>query len=225
MSSLNTRGLAIAYFHYKGHAMTRLALLLFFSAASALAEPNAIVLVAKPGLADPNFSETVVLVTRSDDGSTVGVVLNRPDTRSLGDIAPQLRGADDFTHTVYSGGPVLRDVIVALFKADTPPAESAFEVLPQAYLTMHPLAIERLLAERPGGMRLYAGFSGWAPQQLEAEIEAGGWYLLPPSEAIVFRRDTRDLWAELVAKAGGARTMMKDDIHVADSMTTTVAAP
>lgn len=190
-----------------------------------LAEPSGIVLVAKPELLDPNFSETVVLVTRGDDGSTVGVVLNRPDTRALGEIAPQLRGADDFTQTVYSGGPVLREVIVALFKAETPPAESAFEVLPQAYLTMHPLAIERLLAERPPEMRLYAGFSGWAPQQLEAEITAGGWYVLPPSDAIVFRRDTRDLWSELVAKAGGARAMMKDDIRVADSVTTTAAAP
>ena len=190
-----------------------------------LAQPSGIVLVAKPEMLDPNFSETVVLVTRGDDGSSIGVILNRPETRALGEIAPQLRGADDFAQTIYSGGPVLREVIVALFKAETPPAESAFEVLPQAYLTMHPLAIERLLAERPDEMRLYAGFSGWAPQQLEAEIEAGGWYALPASEAIVFRRDTRDLWSELVAKAGGARTLMKDDIRVADSVTTSVAAP
>jgi len=190
-----------------------------------LAQPSGIVLVAKAGMLDPNFSETVVLVTRGDDGSTVGVILNRPDTRALGEIAPQLRGADNFTQTIYSGGPVLREVIVALFKAATPPAESAFEVLPQAYLTMHPLAIERLLAERPRDLRLYAGFSGWAPQQLEAEIEAGGWYALPASEAIVFRRDTRDLWSELIAKADGARTMIKDHIRVADSVTTTVAAP
>jgi putative transcriptional regulator len=154
---------------------------LFFAlliATPLLAQPSGIVLVAKPDLVDPNFSETVVLVTRGDDGSTLGVVLNRPDPRALGEIAPQLRGADDFTQTIYSGGPVLSDVIVALFKADTPPAESSFEVLPQAYLTMHPLAIERLLAERPGEMRLYAGFSGWAPQQLEAEIDAGGWYVV-----------------------------------------------
>jgi len=201
---------------------------LFFAlviASPLLAQPSGLVLVAKPGLADPNFSETVVLVTRGDEGSTVGVILNRPDTRALGEVAPQLRGADDFTQTIYSGGPVLREVIVALFKAQTPPNESAFQVLPRAYLTMHPLAIERLLAERPGDLRLYAGFSGWAPQQLEAEIQAGGWYVLPASDAIVFRRDTRALWPELVAKASGARAMIKHDIRVAGSVTTTVAAP
>jgi len=201
---------------------------LFFAmliATPVLAEPSGIVLVAKPGLLDPNFSETVVLVTRSDEGSTVGVILNRPDTRALGEIAPQLRGADDFTQTIFSGGPVLREVIVALFKSQTPPGASAFQVLPHAYLSMHPLAIERLLAERPAEMRLYAGFSGWAPQQLEAEIAAGGWYVVPASEAIIFRRDTRELWRELVAKAGGARAMMQDDVRVAGSVTTTVAAP
>jgi len=206
--------------------MRRCALLFALLIATPLAaQPSGIVLVAKPGLLDPNFSETVVLVTRGDDGSTLGVILNRPDTRALGEIAPQLRGADDFTQPIYSGGPVLREVIVALFKSQSAPAESAFEVLPQAYLTMHPLAIERLLAERPAEMRLYAGFSGWAPQQLQAEIAAGGWYVFPASEAIVFRRDTRELWPELIAKAGGARAMMEHDIQVAAGATTTLAAP
>jgi putative transcriptional regulator len=90
---------------------------------------------------------------------------------------------------------------------------------------MHPLAIEKLLAERPSEMRLYAGFSGWAPQQLEAEIAAGGWYVLPASDAIVFRRDTRELWSELVAKAGGARALIDHDIGLARAATRTLAAP
>src|SRR5919108_4458423 len=60
----------------------RALLLLVFLASAARAEPpNAIVLVAKPGLADPNFSETVVLVTRTPDSQTVGVILNRPTER------------------------------------------------------------------------------------------------------------------------------------------------
>jgi putative AlgH/UPF0301 family transcriptional regulator len=111
--------------------MFRLALAaVMFLAAPLCAQPNGVVLVAKPGLADPNFSETVVLVTRSDEGSMVGVILNRADTRSLGEIAPRFRGAQNFTQPVYAGGPVLRDVIVALFKAEAPSAEAAFRVLP-----------------------------------------------------------------------------------------------
>jgi putative transcriptional regulator len=205
--------------------MGRLALLVaMFVAAPLCAQPNGVVLVAKPELADPNFRETVVLVTRSEEGSTVGVILNRPDARSLAEIAPRFRGAQDFKQPLYAGGPVLREVIVALYKAKAPSAEAAFRVLPQVYLTMHPAIIERLLAAPPREMRIYAGFCGWAPQQLEAEIAAGSWYLLAANEEMVLRRDTSALWAELVAKASGARTTIDDATRVADAATSTVAS-
>jgi putative AlgH/UPF0301 family transcriptional regulator len=90
---------------------------------------------------------------------------------------------------------------------------------------MHPAIIERLLAAPPAEMRLYAGFSGWAPNQLEAEIAEGGWYVLPASEAIAFRRDTRELWSQLVARAGGARTVADHKVLVARRTTTTPAGP
>ena len=50
----------------------------------------------KRGLPDPNFSETVVLVTHTDEGKPVGVILNRPTTLKLADVAPRIRGAKDF---------------------------------------------------------------------------------------------------------------------------------
>ena len=88
---------------------------------------------------------------------------------------------------------------------------------------MHPAIIERLLAERPRQMRIYSGFCGWAPQQLEAEIAAGSWYVLGVNEEIVLRRDTSGLWDELVAKASGARTTIDGATRVADAATPTVA--
>ena len=63
--------------------MRRLLLLLACFAAPVLAQPNGILLIAKPGLPDPNFRETVVLVARTDDAATVGVILNRPTRRSM----------------------------------------------------------------------------------------------------------------------------------------------
>jgi putative transcriptional regulator len=181
-----------------------LAILALFIAASLGAQPNGIVLVAKPGLPDPNFSETVVLVTHTDEGNPVGVILNRPTTLKLADVAPRIRGASDFSEPLYSGGPVMREVLIALFRAETPPAEAAFEVLPGVYLTMHPATIEALIAEHRTAVRLYAGFSGWAPPQLEAEIESGSWHVLRASEALALRRDTSGMWAELATQASGA---------------------
>jgi putative transcriptional regulator len=161
------------------------------------APANGVLLVAKPGLADPNFRETVVLVTQALDGSTIGVILNRPLPRKH----------EKTGETVYFGGPVMREVLVALYRSDRAPDASAFHVLKGVYLTMHPDNIERLLAKRGQGYRLYAGFAGWAPGQLESELAREGWYVQPASADLVFRKDTGGMWDELVRKARGRVAM------------------
>ena len=182
-----------------------LAALLF--ACAALAQPAAVVLVAKPELVDPNFSETVVLVTHSPRGETIGVVLNRPARQRLADVAPQFPRAEAYRGPLYRGGPVMPEVIVALFRSSSPPDAAAFKVLPDTYLTLHPRLIDGLL-EKPGArFRLFAGFSGWAAGQLEAEIGAGGWYALPASEELLFRDDTGGMWRELLEQARSRRTL------------------
>lgn len=166
---------------------------LFLVSAPVAAQPNALLLVAKPDLVDPNFRESVVLVTQTDDGSTVGVILNRPTAAKH----PQTG------ETFYSGGPVMREVTVALFRAEQAPQGPAFPVLKGVYLTMHPQNIQLLLARRAGNYRLYGGFSGWAPGQLESEMRRDGWYILPASAELLFRKDTAGMWDELVRKARG----------------------
>src|SRR2546426_2953087 len=167
--------------------------LAMLAAAQPAERPNGVLLVAKPGLTDPNFRETVVLVTQTPDAQTVGVILNRPTERKLSG------------ETVFFGGPVLRETIVALFQSREQPEPPAFHVLRGVYLTMRPETIERLLA-RPGQrFRLYAGFSGWAPLQLQAELERDDWYVLPASVDLLFRKDTAGLWSELLAEPRGER--------------------
>lgn len=174
---------------------------LYFSVAVAAPpgpEPaNGVLLVAKPGLSDANFRETVVLVTQALDGSTIGVILNRPLARKH----------EKTGETLYFGGPVMREVLVALYRSDRTPDASAFHVLKGVYLTMHPDNIERLLAKRGQGYRLYAGFSGWAPGQLESELAREGWYVQPARADLVFRKDTSGMWEELVRKARGRVAM------------------
>jgi putative transcriptional regulator len=173
-------------------------LLLFFAAANAGGQQaaNGALLIAKPDLDDPNFSRTVVLVTQAESGETVGVILNRPTQRK----EPRT-GA-----VLYAGGPVMREVTVAVFRAAQPPAAPAFRVLRNVYLSMHPANLERLLEGEARDYRLYSGFSGWAPRQLEAEMLRDGWHVLPATEELVFRADTAGMWEELVEKARGGRT-------------------
>jgi len=158
--------------------------------------PNGILLIAKEDLRDPNFSRTVVLVTQASDGGTVGVILNRPIGRTHASGAP-----------IFFGGPVMQEVIVALFRSERTPAAPAFHVLKGVYLSMHPGNVDPLLEGADAARyRLYMGFSGWAPGQLESEMQRDGWYVLPASEALLFRADTAGMWEELVEKARGSRT-------------------
>ena len=145
---------------------------------------------------DPNFRETVVLVTQATDASTVGVILNRPTARKH----------DATGEIVYFGGPVMREVLVALYRSESvPPA--AFHVLKGIYLTMHPKNIDELLGQRARQYRLYAGFSGWAPGQLQSELKRDDWYMLAPSAELLFRTETGEMWQELVSKARARTTL------------------
>lgn len=196
--------------------MSRWALIfLTFIVGTAFAQPNGILLVAKPGMPDPNFSETVVLVTWTEDSSTVGVILNRPSVQRLIDLAPNWPGAEDFKQPIYSGGPVMRQVLVALFESQDEPKARAFRVLPRLYISMHPGNLEPLIAHPPARMRIYAGFSGWAPRQLEAEIDRGTWFMLRATEDVIFRKDTAGMWRELVEKVQGSRTSRESPARVA----------
>lgn len=181
------------------------ALVIFCAASSALAQlpgerPNGILLVAKPSLVDPNFRETVVLVTQAPDSSTVGVILNRP----TGQRHEKTRA------TIYEGGPVMREVRLALYRSEVAPSASAFHVTQGVYLSMHPANIDAL-PTRPGQrVRFFAGFAGWAPGQLQGELQLDGWFVLPVTEDVLFRADTRGLWQELIEKARGSRAESKN---------------
>ncbi len=182
------------------------ALLLVLGACSpALAQQNlpanGLFLIAKPTLLDPNFAKTVVLVTQTEDASTVGVIINRPSTLALSKFLSPEFPTQNYRSPIYFGGPVMRQALIAVYRSETVPAAAAFHVLKNIYLTMHPDNIKLLLAAPKAQYRLYAGLSGWAPRQLESEFVRDGWYILPADEAMVFRKSAEGLWEELVERA------------------------
>ena len=162
---------------------------------------NGLFLIAKPALLDPNFAKTVVLVTQTEDASTVGVIINRPSTLKLWQFLSQEFETQNYRDAIYFGGPVMRQAIVALYRSETVPAAAAFHVLKNIYITMHADNLKLLLATPGAQYRIYAGFSGWAPRQLEREFLRDGWYVLPADEAMLFRKDADGLWDELVERA------------------------
>ncbi len=162
---------------------------------------NGLFLIAKPTLIDPNFARTVVLVTQTEDASTVGVIINRPTTLKLQQLLSRDLPTENYREPIFYGGPVMRRALVSLFRSDAVPEKAAFHVLKGVYLTMHQDNIEKLLMDPQARYRLYAGFSGWAPRQLESEFMRDGWHVLPADEATIFREKLDGLWEELLERA------------------------
>jgi putative transcriptional regulator len=73
-------------------------------------------------------------------------------------------------------------------------------------MTLHPDNVKMLLSSDDRRYRLYAGFSGWAPRQLESEFDREGWFVLPADADSVFRADTAGLWEELVERVRALKT-------------------
>lgn len=163
--------------------------------------PNGVLLVARPGLSDPNFRKTVVLVTRHAHGGAVGVILNRPTAVPLKEVLPAHPQLEARAGVLYRGGPVSRETLVFVFRSANPPG-NALRVLEDVYMSLDRELLEALVA-RPEAveLRVYAGYAGWAPGQLEAEIHHGGWHVLDADADTIFRADPETLWPTLLRRA------------------------
>lgn len=158
-----------------------------------------LILVARPGLSDSNFRQTVVLVVQDEHGQATGVIINRPMDRSLAQLLPSER-FKRFTEPVFFGGPVASNGLFALFQADRDPGRS-IAMLPGLYFALRADTIDALINRPPRKIRFFAGYSGWAPGQLRAEFERGDWLTVDAGPDIVFREDSSGLWEELMRQA------------------------
>lgn len=165
--------------------------------------PNGVFLVASPALRDPNFEGSVVLATQRADGGTLGVIVNRPTPVALRDLFPGSDALRDSSEPVFSGGPVSRNTLVFVVRAQSSPGK-ALQVLGDLWLGSDPDLLLTLLgraAQTP--LRVYSGYAGWAPGQLAAEVERGAWYLVPADADSVFAPDPQALWQRLLQRAAG----------------------
>jgi len=157
-------------------------------------------LVASPALIDPNFARTVVLITEHTEDGSMGMVLNRPSDAELSDVSPELAAAAG-DGPIFVGGPVQPEALVLLAEfAD--PSVAAWIVAADVGLVSADVEIEDLTdAVRRG--RAYAGYSGWGPGQLEAELEIDSWIVEAPLPHELFPDDPDALWSDVLARKGG----------------------
>ncbi len=166
-------------------------------------------LVATPLLGDPNFRRAVVLVVEHEvTEGTLGIVLNRPTTISVGQVLEQWTELTTDPSVVFKGGPVAPNSALALALVpgmDEPAGWRALDGAPAlARLGLLDLdAPPRLLAPSIASLRVYAGYAGWSPGQLEAEIDEGAWYVVGAEPADVFAAEPERLWRDILRRQEG----------------------
>ena len=155
-------------------------------------------LIAAPGMIDDYFSDTVVLVFQHSEEGAAGVILNKPSDVQLAtvwdDLDPENVHASDL---INIGGPCEGPLLAlhnSLALAEVP-------VIPGVALTVSIENLRKLVRQNHQSVRLFSGYAGWAPEQLDAEIEQGGWYSIPARPHFVFD-DSTDLWQQACAKFG-----------------------
>lgn len=173
-------------------------------------------LVATPALADPNFDRAVVLLLDHDEEGSLGVVLNRPTPVDVADI---LEGWGDLAGApgvVFQGGPVSLDSAlgVAVIPGEEGPAPAAPGSRPRPRRGA-PIGWRRvhgaiglvdldtppeLLAPALGSLRIFAGYAGWGPGQLEDELAEGAWYVVESEPGDVSSPDPERLWRAVLRR-------------------------
>lgn len=166
-------------------------------------------LVAGPSLVDPNFRRSVVLVGEHGEEGAMGVVLNRPSAVSVADAVEPLAtlpGLDDGRDSVFVGGPVQPQAIVVLGEFEEPERAGSLVFGTIGFLPGEiedPAEVGEL-----NRARVFAGYAGWSPGQLEGELEEGSWIVEPAESDDVFTEDPDGLWSSVLRRKGGPYSVL-----------------
>jgi putative transcriptional regulator len=158
-------------------------------------------LIASPTLLEPNFGRTVVAIANHDEDGALGLVLNRPSDTEVAEAVPGLATLVDDGEVVMVGGPVQPGAIVVLADFDEP-ASAAFTVVEGIGLVGEGTDLEHL-DDVSSRLRVFAGYAGWGPGQLEAELEREDWIVEPAKAADVFTPEPEELWGRVLERKGG----------------------
>jgi putative transcriptional regulator len=156
-------------------------------------------LVASPGLQGP-YARTALLAVPSGRGGHLGFILNRESRTTLARLFPQHEPSAKVVEPVFFGGPEATQALFAIVQRN--PGDPSLKLLDDLYVTGSAKNIDRIIEQTPNEARYFAGFVGWRPEELAAEIRQGYWHVADPEAKEVLRKDTGEMWQELVKRYG-----------------------
>ena len=157
-------------------------------------------LIAGPGLVDPNFWRTVVLVGEHSEEGALGVVLNRTSETPVDEAVPELAALARGMGDVHVGGPVQPSAIVVLADFAEPADADALVVESVGFL---PAEVDPDSLGPLRRARVYVGYAGWGPGQLDDELDEGSWIVEPACADDVFTSEPDALWSTVLKRKGG----------------------
>jgi putative transcriptional regulator len=170
-------------------------------AAAAAADPPPAkdqMLVATELIQGDVFVKTVIVLMHHDSRGAMGFVVNRPTEVPVAEVISDDDALSGYEGNIYWGGPVQMQSLRAMLKTDDPP-EGAERIVGSVYLVPVDDSLTDALDD-PSNLRLYLGYAGWAPGQLDRELAMGSWIVVGASEERVFSREPTTLWKELAPR-------------------------
>jgi putative transcriptional regulator len=161
-------------------------------------------LLAHPAMRDPNFRRCVVLMSAHNAEGAMGVVLNRPLGKRLGEISGDFALTKLSQIPVFKGGPVQPDQLILV----------AWQPHPEGFRLHFGLDPEKafeLAAEEGTHLRGFLGYSGWSAGQLENEMKMRTWIVADIPEDLLTHNQDDSLWRTVLAREGAEWRLLANE--------------
>ncbi len=152
-------------------------------------------LLAHPAMKDPNFRRSVVLMSSHNAEGAIGVVLNRPLGKRLGELSGDFALRPLASIPLFTGGPVQTEQLVL----------AAWQIRDDGFrlhFGIDPDKAEELMAEEDTQVRGFLGYSGWSAGQLEKEMKVRTWVVVDVPEDLLTQSQDENLWRIVLSREG-----------------------
>lgn len=167
-------------------------------------------LVAEPEMGDPNFDRTIVFMIDHTRDGAIGVVLNRPTDLPIRDVLTEWATYAAEPEVLFVGGPVSENAVIGLARrrADAPLPGWAQVADDIGTLDLHLDAVS--MAGEIDALRLFAGYSGWGPGQLDFELDEGAWFIVDARPDDLFSAAPTELWRSVLRRQRDRLRLLAD---------------
>jgi putative transcriptional regulator len=161
-------------------------------------------LLAHPAMRDPNFRRSVVLMSAHNAEGAMGVVLNRPMGKRLGELNGEFALGPLSGVPLFHGGPVQTEQVLL----------AAWQARPDGFrlhFGVEPAKATQLLADETTHVRAFLGYSGWSAGQLENEMQHQTWVVADVPEDLLTQPSDDLLWRTVLGRVGAEWRLLADE--------------